>query len=58
MNYMFYLLPLSAAISLVYSATRYEHPRRIVSNAVSLFVKIMVFMLVSLLILFVLSWGL
>lgn len=55
---MFYLFPLSAAVSLSYSATRYEHPRRIVANAVRLFIKIIAFMAIALAILYALSWNL
>ncbi len=58
MNYMLYLFPLSAVVSLVYSATRYEYPPKILRNAVRLFVKIIVFMLAALLILAALSWNL
>lgn len=58
MSYMLFLFPLSAAVSLVYSATRYEHPPRILRNAVRLFVKIVLFMAVALAILAALSWNL
>jgi hypothetical protein len=58
MNYMLYLFPLSAAVSLVYSATRYEHPPRILSNAFRLFIKILIFMGIALAILAALSWQL
>jgi hypothetical protein len=58
MNYMLYLFPLSAVVSLVYSATRYEHPPRIVSNALRLFVKVIVFMLAAMALLAALSWNL
>jgi hypothetical protein len=58
MNYMLYLFPLSAVVSLVYSATRYEHPPRIISNALRLFVKIVVFMIAAMALLAALSWNL
>ncbi|MFV0445824.1 MAG: hypothetical protein ACK5Q5_19780 [Planctomycetaceae bacterium] len=58
MNYMFYLFPVTAAISLVYSATRYEYPPRIISNALRLFVKIVLFMGAAMAILAALSWNL
>lgn len=46
-----YLLPLSAAIALVYGATRYEDPERIWRKSVRTFVTIIVFMAVVLAIL-------
>jgi hypothetical protein len=58
MNYMLYLFPLSAVVSLTYSATRYEYPPRIVANAIRLFLKIIVFMAIALGILYSLSWNL
>lgn len=58
MNYMLYLFPLSAVVSLVYSATRYEYPPRILGNAARLFVKIVLFMALALGVLFALSWNL
>jgi hypothetical protein len=58
MNYMLYLFPVTAAVSLVYSATRYEHPPRIISNALRLFVKIVLFMVAAMVILAALSWNL
>ncbi len=50
-----YLLPLALVISLVYSASRYELPERILRKAGRLFVTIMVFMSVVFAILLVLS---
>jgi hypothetical protein len=41
MSVTWYLLPLAAVISLVYSATRYESPSRIVRRAGTLFVQIL-----------------
>lgn len=58
MNYMLYLFPLSAVVSLVYSATRYEHPPRIISNALRLFIKIILFMAAAMALLAALSWNL
>jgi hypothetical protein len=58
MNYMLYLFPLSAVVSLVYSATRYEYPPKIVSNALRLFVKIILFMVAAMAVLAALSWNL
>lgn len=39
-----HLIPLAAVISLVYSASRYELPERILRRAVRLFLTIMIFM--------------
>jgi len=57
-NYTWYLLPLAAAISLAYSASRYEQPERILRRALRLFVYIIVFMAVVLGILVFLSFKL
>jgi len=43
-NVTWYLLPLAAVISLVYSASRYELPERILRRAVRLFLTIVIFM--------------
>ena len=43
MNITWYLFPLAAVISLVYSATRYELPERIFRRAGTLFVQIIFF---------------
>ena len=43
-NVTWYLLPLSAVISLVYSATRYEETQRILTRAGRLFLQILAFM--------------
>jgi len=48
MSVTWYLLPLAAVISLVYSATRYESPSRIIRRAGTLFVQILVGMAVIL----------
>ena len=36
---LLYGIPLTACISLVYSATRYELPSRILSSALAMFIK-------------------
>ena len=51
-----YLFPLAAVISLVYSATRYEAPARILSRAGKLFAQILFFMAVILGVLMLLSF--
>ena len=43
-NVTWYLPPLAAIISLVYSASRYEMPTKILSRSAILFFKIMLFM--------------
>jgi hypothetical protein len=48
MSITWYLLPLAAVISLVYSATRYESSSRIVRRAGTLFVQILLGMAVIL----------
>ena len=58
MNVTWYLFPLAAVISLVYSASRYELPDAILKRAGRLFVTILVFMLIVLAVLVVLSWNL
>ncbi len=50
-----YLLPLALVISLVYSASRYELPERILRKAGRLFITIMVFMSVFFAILWIFS---
>jgi hypothetical protein len=57
-NVLWYMLPLALVISLVYSASRYEFPERILHRAVRLFLQIMLFMGAVFAILFVLSDGL
>lgn len=56
-NLLWYLLPLTLAISLVYSASRYEAPSRILQRAFQLFVQITLFLGVVFVLLFVLSDG-
>jgi hypothetical protein len=58
MNMLWYLFPLAAVISLVYSASRYEMPGRILRRSVRLFLQIVVFMAVVLAVLFGLDVGL
>ncbi|MCX7422231.1 MAG: hypothetical protein NT013_22175 [Planctomycetia bacterium] len=57
-NVLWYLLPLAIAISLVYSASRFELPDRVIRRAVRLFLQIVLFMGTVFAILFVLSDGL
>ena len=52
-----YLLPLALAISLVYSASRYELPERILGRAIRLFLQIVGFMGAAFLVLWVLTYG-
>jgi hypothetical protein len=56
-NATWYLLPLAMAISLVYSASRYELPERILGRAIRLFLQIVGFMGAAFLILWVLTYG-
>ena len=55
---LYYMFPLTAAISLVYSASRYEDPQAILKKSFRLFMQITVFMLGFLLLLYVLSYKL
>ncbi len=57
-NVTWYLLPLVAVISLVYSASRYEMTERILHRAARLFVTILFFMGVVFAILLALSFNL
>jgi len=52
-----YLLPLAAVISLVYSASRYELPDKIVIRALKLFGQIIGFMAVVFAVLWFFSMG-
>ncbi|MBL4884222.1 MAG: hypothetical protein JKY95_06780 [Planctomycetaceae bacterium] len=52
---LYYMFPLTAAISLVYSASRFEDPQAILKKSFRLFMQIMVFMLGVLLLLYLLS---
>ena len=58
MNITWFLFPLAAAISLVYCASRYEMPSKILRRSLRLFVQIVVFMAVVLAILFALDYRL
>jgi hypothetical protein len=53
-----YLIPLAAAVSLVYSASRYEYRPRILRRATRLFLTIVISMAAIFLVLFLLSWKL
>lgn len=57
-NAAWYMLPLALAISLVYSASRYELPEYILQRALRLFLQIVVFMCIAFGILWVLTYGL
>lgn len=54
-NVTWYLPPLAAVISLVYSASRFELPAKIIRRAIRLFLTIMIFMGVVLVLLVMLS---
>lgn len=56
--YLWYLVPLAAVVSLVYSASRYELPERILRRAGRLFITILLFMGAVFLILWAFSFGL
>lgn len=53
-----YLLPLAAVISLVYNATRYESPTRILRRSLKLFIQVMIGMAIILGVLMALSFNL
>ena len=57
-NVTWYLIPLAVIVSLVYSASRYELPSRILRHAAGCCTKILVFMTVILVLLWWLSSGL
>jgi len=52
-NYLWYLFPLAAVVSLVYSASRYESPKIILLRSGRLFTTIIIFMALVLGFLFV-----
>ncbi len=52
---LFYIFPMTAVISLVYSASRFEGTSAILRKAVRLFVQITVFLLGVLLLLYMLT---
>lgn len=56
-NVSWYLLPLAAVISLVYSASRYELPDKILLRAARLFLTIVGFMAAVFAVLWFLSFG-
>jgi hypothetical protein len=58
MNVTWYMLPLAMAISLVYSASRYELPEYILGRALRLFLQIVGFMGAAFVILWLLTYGL
>lgn len=57
-NVTWQLIPLAAVISLVYSASRYELPERILRRAARLFLTILGFMAAVFVLLLFLSFGL
>ena len=56
-NFTWYLLPLAMVVSLVYSASRFELPDRILRRAIWLFIQIIGFMAIVFGVLWVLSYG-
>ena len=58
MTMTLHLLPIAAAISLVYGATRYEESRTILQCAFQVFLQIVIGLGIFLIGLFVLSWRL
>ena len=57
-NILWYVLPLAVAVSLVYSASRYEEPESIINRAVRLFFQITIFMAAVFAVLWALSFRL
>lgn len=57
-NRFWYLIPLAAAVSLAYTASRYELPEVILRRSASFFLKTLGFMAAIFAVLFVLSVGL
>ncbi|MHC4878667.1 MAG: hypothetical protein ACYTGL_19635 [Planctomycetota bacterium] len=55
---VWYIIPLAAAISLVYSASRYELAERVIHRAIRLFAQITGFMACVLVALWLLSYNL
>ena len=55
---IWFLFPLAAVISLVYNASRYELPERILRRALRLFITIIVFMSIVLAVLIAFSFKL
>ena len=58
MNVTWHLVPMSLIISLVYRASRYEDPERILRSSARLFITILLAMGAIFSLLFVLSFGL
>lgn len=58
MNITWFLFPLAAAVSLVWTASRYESTPLIMQRSVKLFLQIILFMAVILAVLFALSYRL
>jgi hypothetical protein len=57
-NILWYIFPLAAVISLVYSASRYELPELILRRSGRLFLQILIFMGIVLTVLLLLSFWL
>ena len=58
MNLTWYLFPLAAVVSLVWTTSRYESTPLILARSLKLFVQIILFMVVILAALFALSYNL
>ncbi|WP_437194246.1 hypothetical protein [Planctomicrobium sp. SH527] len=58
MNVTWFLIPMAAAVSLVWNASRYESTEVIVRRATRMFIQIVVFMVVILVLLGFLSYKL
>lgn len=58
MNITWYLLPLAAAISLVWNASRYESTELILRRSLRMFLQILIFMAIILAVLVGLSYRL
>ena len=58
MTAVLHLLPMAAAISLCYGASRYERPRTVLQCAVQVFLQILIGLGIILTGLYVLSWRL
>ena len=56
-NLTWYILPLAMVVSLVYSASRFELPDRILRRAIWLFIQIIGFMAIVFAVLWFLSFG-
>jgi hypothetical protein len=56
-NLTWYIFPLAMVVSLVYSASRFELPDRILRRAIWLFIQIVGFMAIVFVVLWVLSFG-